>query len=81
MSFSITGAIPAASYAAPDTAPPAAPQTQTQPIESPAFVVQLTAAEQAFQLSQQGQTVPQIATALNLPVPVVNNYLGIAKPA
>jgi hypothetical protein len=59
-------------------APPPAPQKVRQPAQSAGpDTVTLTAAQQVFQLYNQGQTVTQIATSLSLSVSLVNNYLGI----
>jgi len=40
--------------------------------------VELTVAQQVYDLYVQGQTVPQIATSLNVTVELVNNYLGLS---
>jgi DNA-binding CsgD family transcriptional regulator len=40
--------------------------------------VKLTVAQQVYDLYIQGQTVPQIATGLNLTVELVNSYLGLS---
>lgn len=85
MSLAISSALftaPAAAANSPSTS--AAPQAvqqavqQPQPTEStPAFTVTLTEAQQVYNLYNQGQTVPQIATSLSLSENLVNNYLGI----
>ena len=78
MSLSIPSSFPTASYDAPAVfssaaaAPPARPGTENAP-----YVIKLTTAEQAFQLSLQGQTVPQIADTLSVTIAAVNSYLGI----
>jgi DNA-binding NarL/FixJ family response regulator len=55
-----------------------APQKVQQPVRTAtADAVTLTAAQQVFQLYNQGNTVTQIATSLSLSVDLVNNYLGI----
>jgi DNA-binding NarL/FixJ family response regulator len=55
-----------------------APQKVQQPVQSAGSdTVTLTAAQQVFQLYNQGQTVTQIASSLSLSVSLVNNYLGI----
>jgi DNA-binding NarL/FixJ family response regulator len=41
--------------------------------------VQLSEAQQVYQLYNQGQQIPQIAAALNLPVNTVNDYLGVTS--
>jgi hypothetical protein len=43
--------------------------------------VNLTAAQQVYELYNQGQIVPQIALSLNLGVPQVNSFLGISNSA
>jgi len=50
--------------------PPANPQTDT---------VQLTEAQQVYQLYNQGRQVPQIADSLGLPVAAVNSYLNLSS--
>jgi DNA-binding NarL/FixJ family response regulator len=54
------------------------PQPQ-QTTNNAGYTVQLSEAQQVYQLYNQGQQVPQIAAALNLSVPAVNNYLGITS--
>jgi hypothetical protein len=51
---------------------------QAQVTNEPTDTVQLTSAQQVYNLYNEGQSVPQIAFSLNLPVPVVNGYLGIS---
>jgi DNA-binding NarL/FixJ family response regulator len=41
--------------------------------------VQLTVAQQVYQLYNQGQQVPQIAVSLNLSVAAVNSYLNLSN--
>lgn len=41
--------------------------------------VQLTEAQQVYQLYNQGQAVSQIAASLNLTVSAVNLYLGVTS--
>lgn len=53
--------------------PPTLPQTQPPQADT----VQLTEAQQVYQLYNQGQQVSQIADTLNLPVEAVNNYLNL----
>jgi len=48
---------------------------------APTDTVQLTEAEQVYQLYNQGQQVPQIAEALSLSVAEVNIYLNITNTA
>jgi DNA-binding NarL/FixJ family response regulator len=53
---------------------------QTQPAaSSTGYTVQLSEAQQVYQLYNQGQQVSQIAATLNLSVAAVNTYLGIAN--
>jgi DNA-binding NarL/FixJ family response regulator len=84
MSLTITSALSAASLAAansPSTAAteqPAQQQVQ-QPVSNSGDTVTLTEAQQVFNLYNQGQTVPQIASSLSLSVSMVNNYLGITQ--
>jgi DNA-binding NarL/FixJ family response regulator len=71
----------------PSTATPATPSAAAfpQPVQQPvqptgaasADSVTLTAAQQVYNLYNEGQSVSQIATGLSLTVSVVNNYLGI----
>lgn len=51
------------------TPPPANPTTDT---------VQLTEAERVYQLYNQGQQVPQIASSLSLTAAAVNSYLSLS---
>jgi DNA-binding NarL/FixJ family response regulator len=60
--------------------------TQTTRTEEPhqsassgGYTVQLSEAQQVYQLYNQGQQVTQIAATLNLSVEAVNNYLGISN--
>jgi DNA-binding NarL/FixJ family response regulator len=57
------------------------PQETEQATNTSGYTVQLSEAQQVYQLYNQGQQVPQIATALNLSVTAVNNYLGITTPS
>jgi DNA-binding CsgD family transcriptional regulator len=78
MGISISSALAtaAADYATQNSASAAAP-VQNQ--NNAGDTVQLTAAQQVYNLYNEGQTVSQIAFNLNLPVPLVNNYLGITN--
>ena len=58
---------------------PRAAQPPDQSANPPADVVQLTSAEQVYQLYIQGQRISQIAARLNLPVSVVDSYLNLSK--
>jgi DNA-binding NarL/FixJ family response regulator len=53
-------------------------QLQESP-SSAGYTVQLSEAQQVYQLYNQGQQVPQIAATLNLSVAAVNTYLGITN--
>ncbi len=85
MSISISGALSTATAAAANTSPNTAettrnPQPQPQPTaNNTGYTVQLSEVQQVYQLYNQGQQVPQIATALSLSVSAVNNYLGITN--
>jgi DNA-binding NarL/FixJ family response regulator len=79
MSFSISSALASAPLAAANSSSTSpAPQEVQQPTTAEDTVT-LTEAQQVYELYNQGQTVPQIATALSLTVSVVNNYLGISS--
>jgi hypothetical protein len=77
MSISISSTVfpPVAESAV--TAAPRAPRTASSAVDT----VNLTAAQQVYELYNQGQTVPQIALSLNLGVPQVNSFLGISNSA
>jgi hypothetical protein len=78
MSLSIPSSFATASYATPAVPSPAAAAPPAQPVtDNAAYVIKLTEAEQAYQLSLQDQTVPQIANQLSATVAAVNSYLGI----
>jgi DNA-binding NarL/FixJ family response regulator len=80
MSLSISSVPTTAAVTAANSGAAAAPAPQKvqQPVQTAsADAVTLTAAQQVFQLYNQGQTVTQIATSLSLSVSLVNNYLGI----
>lgn len=79
MSITISGLPPATSFA-PAESSSSAPAAQTaQPaVTSPPYTVELTEAQQVYNLYNRGQSVPQIATSLSLPEAAVNNYLGIS---
>jgi DNA-binding NarL/FixJ family response regulator len=86
MSASISSALSTASVAAANFSSNAArtPQPQRQPEQQPTvnntgYTLQLSEAQQVYQLYNQGQGIPQIATALNLSVSVIDNYLGITN--
>lgn len=82
MSISISSSLSIPSLAAANSSSTsAAVQTQQRTTDQSAYTVRLTEAQQVYQLYNQGQPVPKIATSLNLPVSAVNNYLGIAGGA
>ena len=80
MSIAISSALSAASFAGEGvlSAPSSAPKPQPTPIEAP-YTVQLTAAQQVYNLYNQGHTVPQIASSLNLSVELINSFLNISN--
>jgi len=79
MSLSIPSAVPIASYDAPGASSTAATAPPAQTVDSAPYVIKLTVAEQAYQLSLQNQTVPQIANQLSTTVAAVNSYLEISN--
>ncbi len=80
MSLSIPSSFPAASYDASAVSSTAAAAPPAQPTSNSApYVIKLTVAQQAFQLSLQEQTVPQIADTLSVTIAAVNSYLGITN--
>jgi DNA-binding NarL/FixJ family response regulator len=60
----------------PSNAKPAPPQSP--PADTNTDSVQLTEAQQVYQLYIQGQPVSEIALNLGLPEAVVNNYLNLS---
>ncbi|HVI07781.1 MAG TPA: hypothetical protein VND65_05755 [Candidatus Binatia bacterium] len=81
MSISISSLLPPTPFAPANTASSAvqnAPQPPPPPRQAE-DTIQLTQAEQVYQLYNQGQRVTQIANSLSLPVAAVNNYLGITN--
>ena len=77
MSLSIPSSVPIASYDAPGASSTAAAAPPVRTKASAPYVIKLTVAEQAYQLSLQNQTVPQIANQLSTTVAAVNSYLEI----
>jgi DNA-binding NarL/FixJ family response regulator len=73
-SFVSTAASTTATAAA--NARPAPPQPP--PTNTAQSTIQLTEAEQVYQLYIQGQPVSQIALNLGLPEALVNNYLNLS---
>lgn len=82
MSISISSALSTASLAAANSSSTSAAAQPIQQTTTPAAdTVQLSEAQQVYQLYNQGQTVSQISTSLSLPTEIVNNYLGISAGA
>jgi DNA-binding NarL/FixJ family response regulator len=84
MSITVSSALSVAAANSPSTAAAASQQVQqaqqqVQQRTSSVDTVTLTEAQQVFNLYNAGQTVPEIATSLSLPVTMVNNYLGITQ--
>jgi DNA-binding NarL/FixJ family response regulator len=84
MSISIPNSFPTTQPATPNAAPSSGAAQNAraaQPVQQSAArqtdTVTLTEAQQVYQLYNQGQQVPQIATNLRLSVSAVDNYLGI----
>jgi DNA-binding NarL/FixJ family response regulator len=76
---SAVSTVAAAAANSPATSPAArTPQPTTK---NSGDTVRLSESQQVYQLYNQGQQVSQIATALRLPVELVNNYLGITASA
>jgi DNA-binding NarL/FixJ family response regulator len=70
---------PASQAAANSSAPPAAAQTAQPTSSGSADTVELTQAQQVYQLYNQGQRVSQIASSLSLTEAAVNSYLNISN--
>jgi DNA-binding NarL/FixJ family response regulator len=83
MSLTISSALSTALLAAANSPSNAAAQPVQQQVQQPANnssdSITLTEAQQVYNLYNQGQSVPQIATSLSLSVSMVNNYLGITQ--
>jgi DNA-binding NarL/FixJ family response regulator len=86
MGLSVSNALSIASLAAanpPSTSEAAAAslavQKTPQPTAAPTDTLQLSEAQQVYNLYNQGQTVPQIAAGLGLTVDNVNFYLGVTN--
>ncbi len=58
---------------------PATIKPVVTPTNNAEDTVELTAAQQATNLYNAGQTIPQIAFTLHLSVDLVNSYLGISS--
>lgn len=79
MSISVSSSLSTASVAPANSSSISAAARTPQPTTNKsAYTVELTEAQQVYQLYNKGQQVSQIATALSLSQTVVNNYLGIA---
>jgi DNA-binding CsgD family transcriptional regulator len=80
MSISISSALSTVAVTAANSSSNAAPvqrNSQPQPTSNQAgYTVQLSEAQQVYQLYNQRQQISQIAQTLNLSVDVVNTYLG-----
>jgi DNA-binding CsgD family transcriptional regulator len=82
MSISISSAVVAAEVAAADSVANSAVAARPATVANGAGdTVQLSEAQQVYQLYNHGQTVSQIASNLSLTVELVNSYLGITKGA
>ena len=85
MSISISSSLSTASLAATSasnsSATSVAARNPQPTINNSGDTVKLSESQQVYQLYNQGQAVSQIATALSLPVEIVNNYLGITATA
>ncbi len=81
MSLSISSVATTAAVTAANSgvaaAAPVPQKVQQSTRTATADAVTLTAAQQVYQLYNQGNSVTQIATSLSLSVSLVNNYLGI----
>jgi len=80
MSITISSSLPAETFAA-NTVPAnsAAAQPAAQPVRIVGDTVQLTVAQEVYQLYNQGQQISQIASRLRLSVEAVNGFLGISS--
>jgi DNA-binding NarL/FixJ family response regulator len=82
MGLSVSSALSIASLAAANSSPAsesAAHQPAQRTANQSADTVQLSEAQQVYNLYNQGQTVPQIADNLNLTENDVNSFLGLTK--
>jgi DNA-binding NarL/FixJ family response regulator len=83
MSISLSSALSTATVAAANSSSNVGPAVQNaaarpQPTSNQAgYRVELSEAQQVYQLYNQGQQIRQIAETLNLSVGVVNSYLGV----
>jgi len=77
MGISISSAFATASLAVGNVSSTASAQPIRQSANTSGDVVELTEAQQVYQLYNQGQSISQIASGLSLTVETVNNYLGI----
>jgi DNA-binding NarL/FixJ family response regulator len=74
----VTSAATNGSSSAGENAAPAPQQQPQSSTNTSSDTVQLTEAQQVYQLYNQGVQVSQIATTLNLTVAAVNSYLNIS---
>lgn len=81
MSISIASSPSVPVFAAADSSSTSAPRNTKSSASTAADTVQLSEAQQIYQLYNEGQKVSQIATSLSLPVEIVNTYLGISGTA
>jgi DNA-binding NarL/FixJ family response regulator len=83
MSISISSALSTAVVAAANSSSNAAPVERNpqpqQTANTSGYTLQISEAQQVYQLYNEGQQIPQIAAALNLPVSTVNDYLGVSS--
>jgi len=80
MGTSISSLFPNAPSTAAKTSPNDAPTQPARPAtKAPSDTVELSQAQQVYQLFNQGQRVSQIASSLSLSVEAVNNYLNISN--
>jgi DNA-binding CsgD family transcriptional regulator len=80
MNISISSALSSASLGAESafSTSNSPPKTQPVPNDVP-YTVQLTAAQRVYNLYNQGNTVSQIASSLDLSVELVNSFLNISN--
>lgn len=78
MAASSVVATPAPSDGRPALNPPTAQQPEPATTQH-TDTVQLTEAQQVYQLYNQGQQISQIADSLNLTVAAVNSYLNLSN--
>jgi DNA-binding NarL/FixJ family response regulator len=79
MSISISSALSLVADASPNASQTTQNPQPQESARSTGYTVQLSEAQQVYQLYNQGQQVSQIAATLNLSVAAVNTYLGITS--